>query len=503
MPFNSVFSWLMGKRMARLEECRNHPLQSQQRVFNFLLEHGQFTEIGQVHHFSSIKSYRDFNENVPLHEYGTLKELIDRSIQGNENLLWPGKTNWFAKSSGTTADRVKILPVTSNSLFNNHYAGGKDLLAQYYANLPNRELFNAKHLIVGGSGETKTKENGVFVGDLSAIIINNLPWWTEWRRAPKKEIALQSDWEKKLNEMAYASIKENICILAGVPSWTLLLLKRVLEISGKETVAEVWPNLELYIHGGMNFSPYQMQFDELIGNPEINYVESYNSSEGYFGLQDQLNSKEMLLLTNSEVFYEFIPMTDFDGINSKHVISLEDVQVDVEYALVISTSAGLWRYIIGDTIRFSSIKPFRFRVTGRTSHFINGFGEKMIVDHTEKAIAEACSKTNATIVEYTVAPYFNLENSNGGHEWLIEFSKNPDNTEDFKVMLDEALKKYNADYDVKRYQNLNIDFPRYHFVEKGTFHRWLKSRNKLGGQHKVPRLMNNREILEQILLKND
>jgi hypothetical protein len=503
MPFNSVFSWLIGKRMARLNECRDNPLALQLFVFNYLISEGKTTEFGEKNQFHSIETYTDYTKIVPIQDYGSLKVAIDRSIQGEDNLLWPGKTNWFAKSSGTTADRVKILPVTTNSLFNNHYAGGKDLLAQYYANLPGRKLFNAKHLIVGGSGETQTKENGIFVGDLSAIIVNNLPWWTEWRRAPKKEIALQSDWEKKLNDMAKATIQENICILAGVPSWTLLLLKRVLEISDKKTISEVWPNLELYIHGGMNFGPYQQQFDALIGNPEMNYVESYNSSEGYFGLQDQLHSKDLLLLTNSEVFYEFIPMTDFDGINSKTVVSLEEVKTDVDYALVISTSAGLWRYIIGDTIRFSSIKPFRFRVTGRTSHFINGFGEKMIVDHTEKAISEACSKTNSAIVEYTVAPYFNIQKSNGGHEWIIEFAKEPENVENFKVVLDEALKKFNSDYDVKRYQNLNIDFPRYHFVKTGTFHRWLKSKNKLGGQHKVPRLMNNREILEQILLKND
>ncbi len=503
MPFNSVFSWLIGKRMARLNECRENSFALQDSVFSFLISQGRLTNFGVNNQFHLIENYSDYSKIVPIQDYGTLKELIDRSIQGEENLLWPGKTNWFAKSSGTTADRVKILPVTSNSLFNNHYAGGKDLLAQYYANLPNRKLFNAKHLIVGGSGETQTKENGVFVGDLSAIIVKNLPWWTEWRRTPKIEIALQSDWDKKLNEMAKTTIEENVCILAGVPSWTLLLLKRVLEISGKKTIYDVWPNLELYIHGGMNFGPYQVQFEELIGNSETNYVESYNSSEGYFGLQDQLDSKELLLLTNSEVFYEFIPMTDFDGIHSKKVIPLEGVQTDIDYAMVISTSAGLWRYIIGDTIRFSSVKPFRFRVTGRTSHFINGFGEKMIVDHTEKAISEACIKTNSAIVDYTVAPYFNLQNSNGGHEWLIEFANEPDNFEDFKVILDEALKKYNSDYDVKRYQNLNIDFPKYHFVEKGTFHRWLKSKNKLGGQHKVPRLLNNREILEQILQKND
>lgn len=503
MPFNSVFSWLIGKRITRLDECRNNPLLCQSRTFDYLIKNGKITEIGKTHLFSAVKSYQDFNSNVPLQDYGTLKSYIEKSISGAESLLWPGKTTWFAKSSGTTADRAKILPVTKESLLNNHYAGGKDLLAQYYANLPNRKLFNAKHLIVGGSGETQQNDQGIFVGDLSAIIINNLPWWTEWRRAPKKEIALQSNWETKINEMAQATIGENICILAGVPSWTLILLRRVLEISGKTRISEVWPNLELYIHGGMNFAPYKSQFEELIGNSSMNYVESYNSSEGYFGLQDQLHSKDLLLLVDSEVFYEFIPMSEFDGINSKKVLSLEDVEVGEEYAIVISTSAGLWRYIIGDTIRFTSVLPFRFNVTGRTSHFINGFGEKMIVDHTEKAISEACEKTSSAILEYTVAPYFNSAQSNGGHEWLIEFAKEPENFDAFKIELDEALKKFNSDYEVKRFQNLNIDFPKYHFVEKGTFHRWLKSKNKLGGQHKVPRLLNNREILEQILLEND
>ena len=503
MPFNSLFSWLIGKRISRLDDCRNNPIESQKNVLNYLVGKGQKTHFGVSHDFKSINSYSDFSKNVHLQDYGTLKPLIDQSIQGKENLLWPGKTNWFAKSSGTTADRIKITPVTKDSLFQNHYSGGKDLLAQYYSNLPNRKLYNSKHLIVGGSGETQLNEKDIFVGDLSAIIINNLPWWTELRRAPKKEIALQPNWENKLNEMAQSSLNENICIIAGVPSWTLLLLKRILEISGKKTISEVWPNLELYIHGGMNFGPYQKQFETIVGKKDMNYVESYNSSEGYFGLQDQLDSKELLLLVNSEVFFEFIPLAYYEGVHSKHVIPLEEVVPNEEYVLVISTSAGLWRYIIGDTIRFSSVKPYRFFVSGRTSHFINGFGEKMIVEHTEKAIADACSKTNASIIEYTVAPYFNSENSNGGHEWVIEFDTHPIDMEIFKSTLDEALKKHNSDYEVKRFQNINIEFPRFNFVEKGTFHQWLKSKNKLGGQHKVPRLVNHRDILEQILIKND
>lgn len=502
MPFNSFFSWLIGKRMSRLDDCRNNPIESQKKVLNYLVDKGQKTHFGVSHDFKSINSYSDFSKNVPIQDYGTLKPLIDQSIQGEENLLWPGKTHWFAKSSGTTADRVKILPVTKNSLFQNHYSGGKDLLAQYYSNLPNRKLYNSKHLIVGGSGETQLNEKDIFVGDLSAIIINNLPWWTELRRVPKIEIALQPNWENKLNEMAQSSLNENISIIAGVPSWTLILLKRVLEISGKKKIADVWPNLELYIHGGMNFGPYKNQFETIIGKKDMNYVESYNSSEGYFGLQDQLDSKELLLLVNAGVFFEFIPLVSYEGINSKHVIPLEEVIPNEEYVLVISTSAGLWRYIIGDTIRFSSVKPYRFFVSGRTSHFINGFGEKMIIEHTEKAIADACAKTNSSIIEYTVAPYFNSEKSNGGHEWIIEFDAQPIDFEIFKSTLDDALKKHNSDYEVKRYQNINIDFPRFNFVEKGTFHQWLKSKNKLGGQHKVPRLLNHREILEQILIKN-
>ena len=502
MPFNALFSWLIGKRISRLENCRNNPIDSQRSVFYSLVKSAESTSFGLKHLFKNIQTFEDFSSTIPLQDYGTLKEYIDRSINGEENLLWPGKTKWFAKSSGTTADRIKILPVTKNSLFNNHYSGGKDLLAQYYKNLPNRKLYNAKHLIVGGSGEVKLNEKDIFVGDLSAIIINNLPWWTELRRAPKKEIALQPNWENKLKEMAESTINENICIIAGVPSWTLLLLKNVLEISGKKSISEVWPNLELYIHGGMNFGPYRHQFEEVIGLSQMNYVESYNSSEGYFGLQDQLQSDELLLLVNSEVFFEFIPMNAFEGVESKCVLTLEQVAKDVEYALVISTSAGLWRYIIGDTIRFTSVQPYRFLVTGRTSHFINGFGEKMIVEHAEKAISDACKCSNASILEYTVAPYFNSNSSNGGHEWVIEFDKYPEDLNGFKNHLDIALKKHNSDYEVKRFQDINIDFPRFNFVEKGTFHKWLKSKNKLGGQHKIPRLMNNRSILEQILQKN-
>jgi len=498
MPFNAVFSWLIGKRQPRIDAYLNFPIESQKKVFEFLLTHFEQTEFGKSHAISCLDSIEKFQQKVPLQDYGTLKSWIDRTINGEEHLLWPEKTTWFAKSSGTTADRIKILPITKDSLFENHYAGGKDLLAQYYTNLPNRKLYNAKHLIIGGSGELITNSEGIFIGDLSAIIINHLPWWTELRRSPKKEIALLSNWEEKLEKMAIAVIEENICIIAGVPSWTSLLLKKVLEISGKKSIIDVWPNLELYIHGGMNFAPYASTFQKLIGSP-INYVESYNSSEGYFGLQDQLEMKDLLLLTDSQVFYEFIPMSEFNCLTSIKVITLEQVKVNEEYALVISTSSGLWRYIIGDTVRFTSVFPFRFIVTGRTSHFINAFGEKLIVEHAESAITATCRALQCSIRDFTVAPKFNTENSTGCHEWIIEFEEEPKDFEKFKATLDFELKKANADYDAKRFQNINIDFPSFHFAPTGTFQLWLKNIGKLGGQHKVPRLMNNRTILEQIL----
>lgn len=497
MPFNTIFSWYIGKRVPRIEHYRNQAITAQKDVLSFLVTKAQNTSY--LKQFSlKVDTYPAFRNSVPLSDYGTLKPLIDRSIQGETDLLWPGKTSWFAKSSGTTADRIKLLPITEDLLFQNHYAGGKDLLAQYYANFPKRKLYNAKHLIIGGSGESIENESGAFIGDLSAIIIQHLPFWTEARRTPKKEIALIGDWEEKLDKMAHSVIDENICIIAGVPSWTSILLKKVLQISGKSSIAELWPNLELYIHGGVNFAPYAYTFQQLIGK-EINYVESYNASEGYFGFQDQIDSKEMLLMTDSAVFFEFIPMESFKGIDSENVLSLEEIEPNVDYAVVISTCAGLWRYIIGDTICFSSIQPFRFHVTGRTSHYINAFGEKMIVEHVEKAITGVCNTHQCTIADFTVAPYFCENQQTGGHEWLIEFDQQPTNFKAFEIDLDQVLKEVNSDYEAKRFKDLNIAFPKFTYAPKNTFQRWLKSNGKLGGQHKIPRLSNDRKILEQIL----
>jgi len=498
MPFNAIFSWYIGKRMKRIEKFRNQPHVCQREVFSFLTSKLSNTLFSRKLNLPQIENYEQFKSLVPLQDYGSLMEFIERSRRGEENLLWPGLTSWFAKSSGTTADRIKILPITPESLHENHYAGGKDLLAQYYHNLPNRKLYNAKHLIIGGSGKLDTSENGVFTGDLSAIIINNLPWWTELRRAPKKEIALLENWEEKLEKMARASLNENICIIAGVPSWTSVLIRRVLEISGKKNIHEVWPNLELYIHGGMNFEPYFAKFEQFMGR-KIQYVESYNSSEGYFGLQDDYTLNDMLLLTDSQVFYEFIPMDKFNGTASETVLKLDEIQENIDYALVISTSAGLWRYIIGDTVRFSSINPYRFRVTGRTAHFVNAFGEKMIVEHTEKAVASVCQQMNLTLRDYTVAPNFKTETSTGNHEWIVELEEEVFDKQKFGILLDEHLKKVNNDYETKRFEDINIGFPKIHFAEKGTFEQWLKMKGRLGGQHKVPRVQNNRKIVDKVL----
>lgn len=497
MPFNTIFSWLIGKRMTRISDYRDYPHKNQKKVFEYLIQKLSKTDFGFENQISEKISFTEFKSKIPLQDYGSLQPQIDKTIEGHQNILWPGKINWFAKSSGTSSGRAKILPISTELLKENHYAGGKDLLAQYYANHPKRKLYNVKHLIIGGSGQILKDVDGAFIGDLSAIIINHLPTWTEVRRTPKKEIALLGNWEEKLEKMAHSVIHENVGIIAGIPSWTSLLLKKVLQISGKKTIHEVWPNLELYIHGGMNLNPYKKLFTKLIG-VDINYVESYNASEGYFGMQDQANKEELLLLTNSQIFYEFIPVSEFKNLDSK-TIPLNEVAVGQEYALVISTSAGLWRYIIGDTIRFTSVNPYRFNVSGRTSHYINSFGEKMIVDHVENAIAKVCNENNAQIQDYTVAPFFNFDSATGGHEWMIEFESEPKDLELFKISLDNELKIANADYEAKRSKNINIEFPRFIFVPKGTFYEWFRKQKKLGGQHKIPRLKNDREIIEQLL----
>lgn len=499
MPFNSIFSWIIKKRIHQIDLFKQYPLEVQEELRLKLVESAKNTVWGKSHRFSTIKSYTDFKNAVPLQEYNSLFPFIQRAMDGELNVLWPKKTNWFAKSSGTTEAKSKFIPVTKDSLEECHYKGGKDLLALYYNNHPKRKLYNGKHLIIGGSAQINQLSTDSYFGDLSAIIVKNLPFWAEIRRTPSKEIALMSEWESKIEKMARSTINEDVLIIAGVPSWTMVLAKKVLEISGKSNLKEVWPNLELFMHGGVSFEPYKNEFQRLIPDKTMNYVETYNASEGFFGIQDQLDSNELLLMLDYGIYYEFIPMSSFDGVNSKEVCNLENVELHKNYALVISSNGGLWRYIIGDTIQFTSLKPFRFKITGRTKQYINTFGEEIIVDNAEKAIAFACEQTNSQLKEFTAGPIYMQEGQKGGHEWLIEFTKAPENKALFGSLLDEKLCELNSDYAAKRAYNLVLQAPLIQELPEGTFNKWLKSIEKLGGQNKVPRLSNNRQIIEEVI----
>jgi hypothetical protein len=501
MPFNSIFSWLIKKRIHQIDLFKKYPIEVQNEVFNKLITSAMYTEFGFQYNFFRVKDHASFQEFVPLSDYNSTKKYVDRLMSGDQNILWPSDTKWFAKSSGTTAERSKFIPVTKESLEECHYKGGKDLLALYYSNYPGCKLYNGKHLIVGGSAQINPLTSDSYFGDHSAIIVNNLPWWAEIRRTPSKEITLMSEWEEKIEKMAHSTIKENVLILAGVPSWTMVLADRILEITGKKHLKEVWPNLELFMHGGVSFEPYRDHFARLIPDPNMHYVETYNASEGFFGIQDQPNVNELLLMLDYGIYYEFIPMDEFDGANSKVVLPLKEVETEVYYAVVISTNGGLWRYILGDTVKFTSLLPYRFKITGRTKSFINTFGEELIVENAEQAIAYACQKTNATIRDFTAGPIYMEEEKSGGHEWIIEFSTLPENRDRFEFLLDEKLREINSDYDAKRYNDMVLSKPKIHFAQVGIFDSWLKNKGKLGGQNKIPRLSNNREILEQLLPK--
>jgi len=499
MPINSLFSWIIKKRIHQIELFKKFPIDVQTELLENLLLQARSTAFGRQYDFASVSSYSTFRERIPLHEYDDIRPYIDRVMAGESGVLWPGQTKWFAKSSGTTSTRSKLIPVTKESLEDCHYKGGKDLLSMYYVNYENRKLYSGKHLIVGGSAQVNYLSNDSYFGDLSAIIVKNLPWWAEIRRTPGKEITLMSEWEEKIEKMAHSTLLENVYILAGVPSWTMVLGKRILEISGKSTLKEVWPNLELYMHGGVNFAPYKDAFAELVGFDDMHYVETYNASEGFFGIQDQVGNLSLLLMLDYGIFFEFIPMEHFQGTDSQHVISLEEVQLGKQYAVVISTNGGLWRYIIGDTITFTELSPYRFRISGRTKSYINAFGEEVIVENAEYAVAQACKITNAQVREFHACPIYMDNQTKGAHQWIIEFEKEPDNIEQFKTLVDQKLKETNSDYDAKRYKDMILQTPEFTIVPQGTFHQWLKKKNKLGGQNKIPRLANNRQLLEEIL----
>lgn len=498
MPLNSIFAWFIKKRIHQIDLFKKYPLDVQRELLIKLIKSAKNTEWGEKHNYSKISSYSTFSQNVPLQDYNSVKPWIDKMFNGEQNLVWPSDIKMFAKSSGTTSDKSKFIPVSTESLEECHYKGGKDLLSIHYNNFPDTKLYKGKHLVVGGSSQSyKTGQEDGYFGDLSAIIVKNLPWWAEMRRTPSREIALMSDWEEKLERMVESTIHEDVVILVGVPSWTLVLLNRILEVTGKKDIKEVWPNLELFMHGGVKFEPYRNEFKKIISG-NMRYVESYNASEGFFGIQDQPDVDELLLMLDYGIFFEFIPMNSFDGVNSTEVIDLSEVKTGVNYAMVITTNGGLWRYIIGDTIRFTNTSPFRFNITGRTTQFINAFGEELIVENTDKAIANACEKTNSQIRDYTAAPKFMSNNSGGSHEWLIEFIKEPEDLKLFNQYLDDTLKELNSDYEAKRAGNKVLYEPVIHVMPTGSFDSWLRLKGKLGNQHKVPRLSNERVIIEEI-----
>jgi len=498
MPFNAIFGWIIKKRIHQIELFRKHPVEVQKEWLERLIFEGRKTIYGQKYNFDDIHDYDDFVKNVPLQDYDDVKIWVERAVEGEEDILWPGETLWFAKSSGTTSDRSKFIPVTKCSLEECHYKGGKDLLAIYYSQFPNTKLYRGKHLVVGGTAEQNTLRPDSYTGDLSSIILKNLPWWVEIKRIPSRETALMSEWEEKIEKLAEETMNEDVSSISGVPSWTLVLLNRILEKKGKTDIRDVWPNIELFMHGGVNFKPYEKEFNKIIPHDDMHYIESYNASEGFFGIQDKIEG-DLLLMLDYGIYFEFIPMSEYKGTKSETVIGLKDVVLDKNYAMVITTNGGLWRYILGDTVKFTSIKPYRFVVSGRTKHYINVFGEELIVDNTDNAIQKACEQTNALLKDYTACPIYMEEGKQGGHEWIIEFSRPPEDMDVFSKLLDDNLRKLNSDYDAKRTNNLNLNFPLIHKARKNLFDDWLKSNNKLGGQHKVPRLSNDRGIVEEIL----
>ena len=483
-------------RLWSIEQWVNDPITTQHVVWQDLLAAGQYTEFGRLHNFSQIQSLTDYKKNVPIQEYEDLKPYIERMMKGEENVLWNTPVQWFAKSSGTTSEKSKFIPISEESLQDNHYKASKDVLSFYYASHPESDLLTGKSLVIGGSHQINQLNEEVHYGDLSAVVMQNSPFWANWIRTPDLSIILMDEWESKIEKLAQSTINENVTSMAGVPTWLIVLLKRILQITGKKNIKEVWPSLELYMHGGVSFVPYKKQFEELIGAP-INYLEIYNASEGFFSGQDDIDKEGMLLMCDHGIFYEFVPVEEWENPNPRTIL-LNEVEAGKNYALVITTNGGLWRYLIGDTIQFTSLKPYRIKVSGRLKHYINAFGEEVIIDNTDQAIATACKKTDAVVKDYTAAPVYFSENTNGAHEWLIEFEKDPHDLQQFAYELDTALKNINSDYEAKRYKDIALRLPIVKKVASNTFVNWLSSKGKLGGQHKVPRLSNERKFVEEI-----
>lgn len=493
---NSIASWILKKRIHQMELFMKYPNEVQEELLMNLIRNAESTLIGVKYDFATARNYRAFAERVPVSTYEDLEPHIEQTRKGEQNVFWPTPIKWFAKSSGTTNAKSKFIPVSTEALEDCHYKAGKDLLCLYLNNNEDSQLFTGKSLRLGGSKQLY-EDNNTFFGDLSAILIDNMPIWAEFSSTPSNKVSLMSEWESKLAAIVQETIQENVTSFAGVPSWMMVLLNRILEETGKGNLLEIWPNLEVYFHGGVSFEPYREQYKKILPKSDFQYYEIYNASEGFFAIQDSNDSNELLLMLDYGIFYEFIPMDTF-GTPNQRIIRLADVELNKNYAIVITTNAGLWRYMIGDTVRFTALNPYRIRVTGRTKHHINVFGEELMVENTDTAIAKACAITGLEVIDYTVAPVFMQGREKGAHEWIIEFRHAPDDAEHFRTVLDEALQTLNSDYEAKRYNNMTLNPLVLNVARPKLFYDWLKEQDKLGGQHKIPRLSNERHYLEQL-----
>lgn len=498
-----TISKIIRMRYKSIEVWMNHPLETQRNVLQDLIANGQYTQFGMEHDFNHIFTVEDYKQKVPVQEYDQLKPYIDRIMNGESNVLWNTPINWFAKSSGTTSDKSKFIPISQESLSECHFAAAKDVLTMFYNDVPEADLIIGKGLVIGGSHQVSQLNDDIYYGDLSAVLLQNTPFYGQWIKTPELAIALMDEWETKIEAIAQSTIKEDVTSISGVPTWTLVLLKRILEITGKKQIKEVWPNLQLYLHGGVSFTPYREQFRKIIGE-DISYRDMYNASEGFFAAQDKEDTDGMLLMLDYGIYYEFMPIEEY-GKEHPVTYSLDKVELGKKYAIIISTNGGLWRYIPGDTVEFTTLFPFRLKVVGRLKHYINAFGEELIVENADNALYTACKELNAEVSEYTAAPVYFTDDENGAHEWVIEFDKEPADLQQFTEVLDRELKNNNSDYEAKRHKDIALRLPIMHTVPKGTFNQWLKNNGKLGGQHKIPRLANERKYLEEILAtaKND
>ncbi len=498
--FHSIASWALKKRITQIELFVKYPSETQQEVLFKLLNTAKNTEIGIKYNFTSIKDYESFRNRLPILKYEEIAKSIETCRKGKQNIFWPSSIKWFAKSSGTTNSKSKFIPVSVESLEDCHYKAGKDMLSLYLNNNENSQLLTGKCLRLGGSGEFY-ENNSSYYGDLSAIFIDNLPFWAELGSTPSNKVSLMAEWEKKMEAIILEALNENVTSLAGIPSWMLVLLQNVLNSEKRKTINNIWPNIEVYFHGGVNFKPYKNQFENIFKPNQLKFYEIYNASEGFFAIQDQNNSSDLLLMLDYGIFYEFIPMSSLNN-SLKNAIPIWEVKTNVNYALVITTNAGLWRYLIGDTVKFTCLNPYRIKITGRTKHFINAFGEELIIEHAEEAISLTSKQFNVSIINYTVGPVFMKGNSKGCHQWLIEFEKTPSNIDRFSDFLDEKLKELNSDYEAKRYKDMTLKKPMITIVNKGLFYKWLKINGKLGGQNKIPRLSNSRNYIDSLLKLN-